>query len=177
MRVFLLLALLVFPVMSQAEGRCPPGQFPVGGQGMVGCAPIPGGGTGEAPSPVATGKWETRWGAIAEDFSANARGVPLVTGVAESRKSKREAGKIAVQQCEQGGGQECKVVATYYNQCIAVADPKPRSQGGPGGKSVIYNALTAELAQKKALDECNTSDAMQCSIIYSACSMSEFKKF
>jgi hypothetical protein len=66
--------LLLAPLGAFAEGRCPPGQFPVGGQGMLGCAPIPGGsGAAAGPSaPRPTGKWETRWGAIAEDSSANA---------------------------------------------------------------------------------------------------------
>lgn len=58
---------LALPCLAKAEGRCPPGQFPVGGQGMEGCAPIPGGGGDSGPAaPVPTGEWEMRWGAIAE---------------------------------------------------------------------------------------------------------------
>ena len=178
--VTLLLGLASFEAL--AEGRCPPGQFPVGGQGMLGCAPIPGASDGSsATAPVAaprpTGKWETRWGALAEDASANERGVPLTTGVSESRKSKSEASKAAIAQCQSGGGLRCKVVTTYYNQCIAVADPKPPSQGGPGGKSIIYTAETAELAISEAMKRCSPPGTVQCSIAYSACSMSEFKKF
>ncbi|TGS15267.1 DUF4189 domain-containing protein, partial [Mesorhizobium sp. M1C.F.Ca.ET.187.01.1.1] len=30
------------PQTASAEGRCPPGQYPIGGQGVGGCAPIPG---------------------------------------------------------------------------------------------------------------------------------------
>lgn len=51
---------------ARAEGRCPPGQYPIGGQGVGGCAPIPGSGTGGVQSgPIATGRWIKTWGAIA----------------------------------------------------------------------------------------------------------------
>lgn len=53
-----------------AEGVCPPGMYPVGGQGVQGCAPIHGalgGGAGfsvPAPAPPRpTGAWITTWGA------------------------------------------------------------------------------------------------------------------
>lgn len=179
MRVALLVLLSIASFWTRAEGGCPPGQYPIGGQGVQGCAPIPGGGgAGAAPSaPRATGKWETRWGAIAEDSSANARGVPLATGVSESKRSKRDAEKVAVGQCRAGGGLKCEVTATYNNQCIAVADPKPRSQGGPGGNSSTYSAGTAEQAKGLAMKACSVAEDSGCSITYSACSMSEFKAF
>ncbi|WP_421567375.1 DUF4189 domain-containing protein [Stenotrophomonas sp. PD6] len=179
MRIALIFGLLVTSFHAFAEGACPPGQYPVGGQGVQGCAPIPGGGgAGAAPSaPRATGKWETRWGAIAEDSSANVRGVPLATGVSESKRSKREAEKVAVEQCRAGGGLKCEVTATYNNQCIAVADPMPRSQGGPGGRSSTYSAGTAEQAKDLAMKGCSVAENSGCSITYSACSMSEFKAF
>lgn len=54
-----------FVAQSLAEGRCPPGQYPIGGQGVRGCAPMPGGGAGSnGVSPRPTGRWETRWGAL-----------------------------------------------------------------------------------------------------------------
>lgn len=48
MRIIHLLAPLVFMIATSAfeahaEGRCPPGQYPIGGPGVGGCAPIPGG--------------------------------------------------------------------------------------------------------------------------------------
>jgi hypothetical protein len=179
MRFVAFALLLLAPLAAFAEGSCPPGQYPVGGQGVQGCAPIPGGGGSAAgtSSPRATGKWETRWGAIAEDSSANARGVPLATGVSESKRSKREAGKVAIEQCRAGGGLKCEVTATYHNQCIAVADPKPRSQGGTGGKSSTYSAGTAEQAKELAMKGCSVAENSGCSVTYSACSMSEFKAF
>lgn len=178
MRLLTFALLLIAPLGAFAEGACPPGQYPIGGQGVQGCAPIPGGGGGTStPEPRATGKWETRWGAIAEDASADSRGVPLATGVSESKKSKREASKVAIEQCRAGGGQKCEVTATYNNQCIAVADPKPRSQGGPGGKSSVFSAGTAAQAKDLAIKGCSVAPNSDCSISYSACSMSEFKSF
>lgn len=57
------MALLV-PAAAMAEGRCPPGQYPIGGQGMAGCAPLPGAGDGENSGPTPTGRWIKTWGAI-----------------------------------------------------------------------------------------------------------------
>lgn len=105
MRALLLIAMLLAPLLASAEGRCPPGQYPIGDDRAPGCAPIPGAvGTAATPPSAPTGKWETRWGSIAEDDSANSRGVPLVTGVSESRKSKRDANTAAIEQCKSGGG-------------------------------------------------------------------------
>ena len=110
-RTLLLLAILSTPAVAYAEGRCPPGQYPVGSaQGVLGCAPIPGGAdSSSSPSaPAPSGKWEKRWGAIAEDSSANARRVVSATGVSESRKSKSEAVSVALDQCRLGGGRSAR---------------------------------------------------------------------
>lgn len=176
-KLFIATALCLVSLTALAEGRCPPGQYPIGDQNVGGCAPIPGAGApSQNSAPVPTGKWESRWGAIAEDSSANSRGVTLATGVAESQKSKRDATKIALGQCKSGGGLKCEVVATYHDQCIAVADPSSSEANGQG-RSVIYRAENSELAKREALKRCTAGGNAECSIIYAACSMSEFKKF
>ncbi len=180
MRVVLMALLSTASFSVCAEGRCPPGQFPVGGQGMLGCAPIPvSDGTAGAPQPAAprpTGKWETRWGAIAEDSSN------LSTGTSTSQKSKRAAVAEAVDDCKRAGGKSCKLRLAYHNQCVAVADPTMefvRSQ--PKGTLTTTNVSAAETegrARSNAMEECQKAGSgQQCSIVYSACSMSEFKKF
>lgn len=176
MKLIFILVLCSISFATYAEGACPPGQYPIGGQGVQGCAPIPGGGAVPS-SPRPTGEWQTRWGAIAEDSSANQRGVAGATGVSASMKSKRDAQAAAIQQCGQLGGLKCKVVLTYNNQCVAIADPKPRSQGGNGGRSVVYRAQTMDLAQREAMRQCSDDGVGECSIFYSACSMSEFRAF
>lgn len=176
MRSYAALMLLFVSFGVYAEGRCPPGQYPVGDQNAGGCAPIPGGGAaGQWQRPA--GEWQTRWGAVAEDFSAAERGGATSTGVAESRRSKREAGKVAIEQCKKGGGQDCRVVASYYNQCIAIADPLPKSKGGPGGASSIISAITADVARSEALKRCGAGSGAPCTVAYSACSMSEYRSF
>lgn len=64
---------------------------------------------------------------------------------------------------------------SYYNQCVAVADPDGTSGQGRG-KSVVFRAETKELASAQAMKSC-AGDGGSCSIIYSACSLSEFKSF
>ncbi|MEN5204935.1 DUF4189 domain-containing protein [Stenotrophomonas sp. TWI700] len=179
MRVLLALALSLTSLSSFAEGRCPPGQYPIGDHRAPGCAPIPTAGGGEASSPVPTGKWEKRWGAIAEDVSANARKVAGATGVSESRVSKQDAIAVAMEQCIKGGGEKCEVRIVYNNQCVALADPANK-QGGVSGESVAFRAQSVELASSKALEKCaagNRAVGGGCHIVYAACSMSEFKSF
>ena len=87
MKCIVVLLLLVISNVALAEGRCPRA-VPVGGQGVGGCAPIPGGQAGgESSGPMPTGKWETRWGALAQDTDHQV-GQNLAIGVAEV-KTKR----------------------------------------------------------------------------------------
>ena len=41
--LFVLVVLVALPEGASAEGNCPPGFYPIGGQGVQGCAPISGG--------------------------------------------------------------------------------------------------------------------------------------
>lgn len=167
------------PLPALAEGGCPPGQYPIGGQGVQGCAPIPGGSSsGTAPAPRPTGKWETRWGAVVEDQKPDPN-KPLPTGVSVSQKSKREAVAVATEKCKAKGGIKCKLRIAYYNQCVALADPDPvNGRIPPGLFSSAVSAGTEERARSLSVEECSRdSKGASCSVIYSACSMSEFKSF
>lgn len=115
MKCFAMHFLLVISNVASAEGRCPLGQYPIGGQGVGGCAPIPGGqASAESGSQVPTGRWETRWGALAQDAGRRTSQV-LAIGVAEARKSKREAKSLALSECRRMGGQECEITLEYHN--------------------------------------------------------------
>lgn len=181
-RLLLLLMSVVASASAWAEGRCPPGQFPVGGQGMLGCAPIPGGSAGsgqvQPSAPTPTGKWETRWGAVVEDLKPRPDR-PLATGVAVSQKSKRAAVSVATEQCKAQGGAKCEVRIAYHNQCVALADPDPVNGRIPAGlTSSAVSAETLEKARSLAVENCRSgSKGSSCSVTYSACSMSEFKRF
>lgn len=156
-----------------AEGRCPPGQYPIGDSRAPGCAPIPdGGGSDLQQGPVATGKWETRWGAIAEDSGT------LTTGAAFSMKSKRRAVSAAIAECSRLGGKQCKLRLAYHNQCVAIADPSAQSLARSSGQSMAVTAETEDKAKEIALSQCQAYGSGQiCNVVYSGCSMSEFKAF
>lgn len=174
-KILLTFAILFSPLSVFAEGRCPPGQYPIGDDRAPGCAPIPGtagGSAAEAGSPVPTGKWETRWGAIVEDAEN------LSTGASVSMKSKRQAISAAESECKRLGGKKCKLRLAYYNQCVAIADPDASQIANGGGKSMAVSAQTLERAKLMALEQCRGTDGGQtCTIAYSACSMSEFRSF
>lgn len=83
-----------------------------------------------------------------------------------------------------GGGQTAasgqlgNAPMAYFNQCVALADPTMDQLIARGGKSIGYRAKTDEDAKALALKECEGLDGgQQCRIIYSACSLSEFKSF
>lgn len=182
-RIFLLIALFMAPSVAWAEGRCPPGQYPIGDdrQGVGGCAPIPGGpgqGSGQVSAPpVPTGEWETRWGAIAQDASP-APGAMLAIGVSESRASKGEAASIALSQCGKGGGVNCKILMEYHNQCVALAGPEVSEYRLRGGATYSSRAPSEAEAKLNSIRECRAGGKVtSCQLIYSACSMSEFKSF
>lgn len=168
----LVFAFLICPFSAFAEGGCPPGSYPIGGQGVQGCAPIPQGGGAAADGPRATGKWETRWGAIAEDP------ISMATGASVSMKSKRKAVDAATAECKRMGGRNCKVRLAYFNQCAAIADATAQSLASGPGASVASRAETAPKAEALALKDCSSAgNGQQCEISYSACSLSEFKAF
>ena len=181
-RMFLLVSLLIAAWFAWAVGRCPPGQYPIGDdrQGVGVCAPIPGGqsqGSAQPSAPVPTGKWETRWGAIAQDTSP-AQGAMLAIGVSESRASKREAASVAISQCAKAGGASCKILMEYHNQCVALAGPEVSEFRMKGGATYSSRAPSENEAKLNSLRECQArGNAARCELIYSACSMSEFKSF
>lgn len=174
MKFLTLLLLLSCAIPAFAEGGCPPGQYPVGGQGVQGCAPIPSSGPA-IPASRPTGKWETRWGAIAQDADPLPGG-SMPVGVAESEKSKRDAVSVSLEQCQRAGGRKCKVLLDYYNQCAAlVGTVYSQSRRGI---TYTFSAPTIEQARSKALEGCEArSSGSSCTVIYSACSMSEFRPF
>nr|WP_267473007.1 DUF4189 domain-containing protein [Stenotrophomonas rhizophila] len=171
--MLLLSALMLVSTAAFAEGRCPPGSYPIGDSRAPGCAPIPtGGGSDAAQGPVATGKWETRWGAISEDAES------LATGASVSMKSKRQAVAAATAECKKLGGKSCKLRLAYYNQCAAIADATAESLAKGPGRSTIARAETVDQAKSIAMKECASALGGQtCEVVYSACSMSEFKAF
>lgn len=176
---FLLITLLIVPFTAWAEGRCPPGQYPVGDerQGVGGCAPIPGGQGGAPSAPVPTGEWETRWGAIAQDTGVTS-GSNVAVGTSEAKRSKKEAVSAALAECAELGGRKCKVAIEYRNQCAALAGPKSSEFRETGVGTVAFRAPKEQEARSNAIAGCQAQGrGLECQLIYSGCSMSEFKPF
>src|SRR2546427_13223439 len=94
----LALAVLVVTENANAEGRCPGGQYPIGGQGVGGCAPIPG--AAQSAPQENPGYWVKTWGAVASSPGGDA-------GSATGHQAKASAERQAVERCRQGGATDC----------------------------------------------------------------------
>lgn len=93
---------------SAEGGSCPPGYYPIGGQGVQGCAPIPSGSSGtsgqtEVPANSPTGHWIKTWGSIAESATSDD------AGVFDGERTKGEAEALAVSRCATAGAKDCTV--------------------------------------------------------------------
>ncbi|MBK0025359.1 DUF4189 domain-containing protein [Stenotrophomonas sp. S48] len=166
-----LLYLTVF--IAHAEGGCPPGMYLIGGQGVQGCAPIPGAqgnGAGSSVSALApprpTGEWITTWGALAGALEGKQGGASV------SELTEREARRKAVEDCEKRAGGRCKVEFVYHQQCVAAVVSELESTG-----TIYVSEATVEAATELALGDCRKAGGKQCRSIYSACTVPYFKKY
>lgn len=166
-RAFLLLALLSSATVAYAEGRCPPGQYPVGGQGVGGCAPIPSSnGSAGQSGPVTIGRWIKTWGAIATAPSSGDMGASV------GKRSKKEAAEEALMRCASHGAKDCRVGISYKNQCVAYADPEPGSNGTVSASV----AASKEQASDLVLSHCAKRGGGQCKVLYTDCSEPVFEE-
>ena len=155
---FFVCALFLAAVDAWAEGgTCPQGYYPVNSPGVMGCAPIPGGGSEgyENPPPDPGPRWKTQWVSIA--FGKNG------LGASTNMPSKRQAEKAALAQCREMGGTGCHINLTTYNQCVAVA--------GGGHTAPSAGAGDQETVESIVMDDCRKDkENTNCEIYYSACS-------
>lgn len=159
-----LMGLLVGPGVVRAEGGCPAGQYPIGGQGVQGCAPIP---ANAAPpsAPRPNGRWIETWGAIAVASSG-------VGGAAKGLKTRKDAVEAALKDCAAAGDTDCKVMTVFRNQCVASI------YAGPGLVSRTFTGPTIEVARDAATKDCRQrAPNGECRIIYTACSEPLFEPF
>ncbi|AWH21815.1 hypothetical protein C1933_11650 [Stenotrophomonas sp. ZAC14D2_NAIMI4_6] len=171
LRIGLLLLLHLAAFAVHAEGGCPSGMYPIGGQGVQGCAPIPGASGGAGPAASAAparplGEWLTRWGAVVESPSSN------LVGTSANESSEERAVAVATRKCAAEGAQGCKPTVTYYNQCVAFAVPS----SGKGQGSLDTAADTETVAQN-AIGNCKDTGGGRCHVVYAECSLPEFSRF
>ncbi|WDJ07609.1 DUF4189 domain-containing protein [Xanthomonas campestris] len=162
-KIVILFFLIFAPFELLAEGNCPPGYYPIGGQGAAGCAPIPQGNSGSGTEPRATGKWIKTWGAFAMSPDGT-------MGTSSGKLSKREALKAAIDSCN-GSSQGCVIKYSFRNACIGM------SQVIGGGVYTIESGPNLEAAQKNSDDSCKKKSGNSCKLIYSVCSEPLFKSF
>jgi hypothetical protein len=149
--------LLLFFLSSQAIA-CPPGQQPAGPPTVgnpSGCVPYPG-----TQQSRPSGYWKTQWGAIAIGATNTQLGPGV--GVSKNFSSKRLAEKAAIKQCKSnGGGKQCAIQVSYYNQCVVLA-------WGDAGYYYSTGA-TVEESKQRAIAGCSKSQ-QNCQVYYSDCS-------
>ena len=159
------IALFIWSSHAAAEGNCPSGYYPIGGQGVQGCAPIPAGSS--SGGTYANNDYyvarESLWGAIAEDKRRALNARP--TGYSVHQSSKEDAQSSAIELCKKDGGQNCEVIYSYKDGCVALADP---IKGGQ--ETEIRYDYSLRVAKHTALNFCMFKNRQECSIVYSGCS-------
>ncbi|WP_429623895.1 DUF4189 domain-containing protein [Stenotrophomonas sp. AN71] len=164
--------LSIFSLSAYAEGgSCPPGFYPIGGQGVQGCAPIPGASSGSGPAavdapPIPTGEWLTTWGAVAESPTSN------LVGTSANKRSKELAESEAIRKCAAEGSRDCRTTVSYYNQCVAFSAP---SSGK--GRGSVNTAVDMDTVKAHALRSCRDTGGGGCIIAYSECSNPVFREY
>ncbi|WP_411906454.1 DUF4189 domain-containing protein [Rhizobium mayense] len=113
--------------------------------------PLPSG-----PDDTVPPEWHDSWGAVTMDEGTGS------AGEARNQLSKAAATDMAMQQCRIGG-QHCKVIIAYYNQCVAIAQVKGRT-----GFFIAASRAYQSDADRYVMSECRSHGA--CEIVYRACS-------
>jgi hypothetical protein len=162
MKSKLALALMVtaftFCTQAYAEGGCPPGTVPQGGQGVTSCSPIPGygqpGNQGIPGAPLSVTYIE-RWGAVALDAMETGN-----IGASRNKASRSEAEKIAMKNCLDLGSKKCELISAYSNSCVAVAKADTHYS--------VATRPTQPEAEKAVIGLCEDAS---CKVVFSSCTM------
>ncbi|MDG6401294.1 DUF4189 domain-containing protein [Pseudomonas quasicaspiana] len=174
-KISIIISCLIFVIDAKAEQGCPPGQYPIGGQGAIACAPLPQQSVQQQPRP--SGKWIKTWGAIAMGSSDS---IPTY-GVTTGKLSKDEAEEDALNRCASRGQTNCQIGLSYKNQCAAVAEPQINGNPFAGGISEFMGHGTVLKASDMALERCKqhnkSTPSAECKVIYTACSEPIFENF
>ncbi len=153
----LMLGCLAFIEGASAEGRCPPGQYPVASNG---CAPIPGYGAGQAqqaPRVIHRTIYLESHGAIAIEPKSGE--YEFVVG----RSSKSDAKKDAIAGCNARIGGGCKHLMWFMNGCAVLA----------WGDNQVFTASseTKDEAISEVRENCSNGGVPSCEIIETKCSI------
>lgn len=170
LRLLLLSGLLLLGTGAYAEQGCPDGMIPnaapAGTPGANQCIPTPSAGTGSWGYQETHTPWTYNGhGAFAFDAKGKNIGVSDPQGhfafVWEAKRS-------AVKSCKQNGGSDCKVIATFKNECAVSMLGASDSRGS---EVAIYvgKGETVDAAKDDAQTRCNASGSPVCEPAYSDC--------
>ncbi|WP_242109771.1 DUF4189 domain-containing protein [Luteimonas aquatica] len=156
---------LLFSGSASAEQGCPDGFMP-NAAGTPGQPCVPGRmqtwGGGEEPAAPSS---YNGYGAYAFD-EAN-----LKVGVSDAKTSHGSSGQAkrsALKSCKQNGGTQCKIIATFKNECaVTVLGATDAS----GAKVAIYvgKGGNVEAAQENAKAQCGAAGSPMCEPAYADC--------
>lgn len=170
-----LLFIMAFASNAIAEGACPPGQYQIGGQGAVACAPIPQENSvqQQPAAPRPTGEWIKTWGAIA---MGTVDSVPHY-GVPVGKNSKSEAESDALARCSKQGAVDCNIILSYFNQCAAIAEPRTQA-GEILGVVIAAGRASIEQASAAAQESCDNKNVKnKCKVVFKTCSEPIYYKY
>lgn len=150
----LILASLGWAGQVNAEGRCPPGSYPIGSEtGVMGCAPIPGAG-GESSAgigPPTQGnrvKMVPQWVAFAR--SPNGQ----VIGWSVRQHKQKAADKQALKTCNKRSGEQCEVIASFTERCAYALQHYETGQFEVVFRSDNEVAMASEIARQTCPNGC-----------------------
>lgn len=115
---------------------------------------------GSTPSPIIIERWhvvDDRYTSFALD--GEARG-PY--GFVFGHESQQAADAAAIEQCEERGGSNCKVVTQGKNSCSSFA--------WGGGRFSVQGGGTAREAESNSVSVCTETAGVRCEVIQSGCS-------
>ncbi|MEI2429440.1 DUF4189 domain-containing protein [Lysobacter yananisis] len=144
---------LIFTILySGIVSACPPGSVLQKGNGWEGCI--------QSSSASESGpSWKKQWGAVATDGAKGALGASI------EADSKRSAEEIALRECTQDGGENCRIKIAYYNQCASVVSSY---------KAIyVQSAETREAAISEGMNRCVGAGEDGCQEFYSGCSLAK----
>ncbi|WP_234384294.1 DUF4189 domain-containing protein [Paracidovorax avenae] len=88
----------------------------------------------------------------------------------KGRDSEEDARQDALKRCQAQGASDCKVDATFFNQCIAVS-------GSTAQRGVFTNTgKNKEVAGSRALKDCQDSGRANCAVVFAECTEPYFVK-
>lgn len=162
----LLLALsMLASNIVRAEGNCPNGYYPIGGEyngAPQGCAPIPGNGQAQPQGQVSqqpTETWVDRYGAI----TADKLGGTVIVGVSNNEASFATAENVAQADCKSRGGLHCKMQTRFRNACgVVIAGDDSFNVGSD---------TTLDKAVQTGMKMCTNAGEHNCHVYYSGCSL------